>query len=149
MTSPASCLSATRLHSFLGCVIAVCCLTAQTTLLWGQPANTPKATVEKSAETPPPAVPESQNKDHAAKFSAKQINETKNVAYVLLMGVIMMLVVLFAVVLLGGSWIRRIVRAPLPPVKRPDELWYLKNPAGPESNDSTETVIPPTHPEEH
>ncbi|MFO1021703.1 MAG: hypothetical protein U0903_13545 [Planctomycetales bacterium] len=74
----------------------------------------------------------------------KRKEDTINTVYVLLLGIILMLVALFTIVLLGGSWARRIARTPLPPVKRPDELWYLKNPqeAEPQQEDDHPPVPP-------
>lgn len=68
----------------------------------------------------------------------KHKEETINTAYVLFGGVLLLLVALFTLILLGGSWARRLARTPLPPVKRPDELWYLKNPQTPESEETAE-----------
>lgn len=108
-----------------------------------------KESVQKTTTAPSTTTSSSSPKEPAAKLSTKEINERKNVAYVLLMGVVMMIVALFAFVLLGGSWIRRIARAPLPPVKRPDELWYLKNPAEPNSDEGANTNNTPSPSEEH
>ena len=105
---------------------------------------------EEKKETKTPAagsavVSESPTKPRMTEAAReKRKEDTINTVYVLLLGIILMLVALFTIVLLGGSWARRIARTPLPPVKRPDELWYLKNPeeAEPQQEDDHPPVPP-------
>lgn len=95
----------------------------------------------------PPAAETPRGTVDRLKLSGRKLRDKQRqvqAVVLLFMGVVLLGVFLFAAILLSGSWVRRINRRPIPPMKRGDELWYLKHPPGlpPSQNSSTDAPPP-------
>jgi len=90
--------------------------------------------------TPSNSPPQGEATEKTPDKFSKRDRAKIHAATLLILGIVLLGVFLVAITLLGGAWLRRTSRQHLTPVRRPDELWYLKHP------DQIDGSPPPTDP---
>lgn len=122
---------------------------ATTTARTSQPSTSSERSGVTSSSAPTPTAGLAAADAEAEKNALRQRQQQIAIGLFLLVGIALAWMIGFA--LLWGWRTRRLVRQPLPPAPRGDELWYLKNPMPPSppanqpdrTNHPTPPEVPP------